>query len=59
MEGVVNTGMTSIATVVTQLTQFMTQVITTITAEGNEIMLITISIGMFGGAIGLVKRLIG
>lgn len=51
--------MTSIATVVTQLTTFMTQVITTITAEGNEIMLITISIGMFGGAIGLVKRLIG
>lgn len=51
--------MTNIATVVSQLTTFMTQVISTITTEGNEIMLITISIGMFGGAIGLVKRLIG
>lgn len=51
--------MASIAIVVGQLTDFMSQVITTITKSGNEIMLITISIGMFGGAIGLVKRLIG
>lgn len=57
-EAVVNT-MDRIGTVVTALTGWMGEVVTIMTTEGNEIMLIPVGIFVFGAAIGLASRLIG
>lgn len=59
MEGVVASTMTQIGTVVTAMTGWMGNIVTTITAEGNEIMLLSIGIFVVGAAIGLAGRLIG
>lgn len=59
MEGAVNNAMTQIGTVVTSVTGWMGNIVSTITAEGNEIMLLSIGIFVVGAAIGLAGRLIG
>lgn len=51
--------MSGLTTLFTQFTTWMGSIVTTMTAEGNEIMLIPIGIGVVGAAIGLAKRLIG
>jgi len=51
--------MTGISTLFGQFTGFMGQIVTTMTTEGNEIMLIPIGIMVVGAAIGLASRLIG
>ena len=51
--------MTSIGTLFTQFTSWMTSIVTTMTAEGNEIMLIPVGIMVVGAVIGLASRLIG
>lgn len=52
-------GMSSLTTLFTQFTTWMTSIVTTMTAEGNEIMLLPIGIFVVGAAIGLAGRLIG
>lgn len=39
-------------------TGFMTNIVTTMTTSGNEIMLIPVGVMVVGGAIGLARRLI-
>ncbi len=51
--------MTSLGTLFTQFATWMTELVTTMTASGNEIMLLPIGIFVVGGAIGLASRLIG
>lgn len=58
MEGAVN-SMSSIGTLFTQFTTWMGSIVTTMTADGNEIMLIPVGIMCVGAAIGLASRLIG
>lgn len=55
----VNVAMTGISTIVTSVTGWMGNIVTTMTAEGNEIMLLSIGIFVVGAAIGLAGRLIG
>lgn len=57
MEGVAS--MSSIGTLFTQFTTWMGSIVTTMTSEGNEIMLIPVGIMCVGAAIGLASRLIG
>lgn len=59
MEGAVNVAMTGIGTIVSSVTGWMGNIVTTMTAEGNEIMLLSIGIFVVGAAIGLASRLIG
>lgn len=58
MEGV-RTGLESVVTVVGELFSQMGEVVSTMTAEGNGIMLIPVGIFVAGAAIGLASRLIG
>lgn len=58
VEGSTNV-MSGIGTVFTQMTTWMGSIVSTMTAEGNEIMLIPIGIFCVGAAIGLASRLIG
>lgn len=58
MEGA-GAAMTGIGTIVTSVTGWMGDIVTTMTAEGNEIMLLSIGIFVVGAAIGLAGRLIG
>ena len=51
--------MTGIGTIVTSVTGWMGTIVSTMTAEGNEIMLLSIGIFVVGAAIGLAGRLIG
>ena len=51
--------MASLVTLFSQFTTWMGGVVSTMTAEGNEIMLLPIGIFVVGGAIGLASRLIG
>lgn len=51
--------MASVGTLFTAITGFMTNIVSTITAEGNELMLIPVGIFVVGAAIGLASRLIG
>lgn len=52
-------SMTSLGTLFTQFTEWMGNIVTTMTASGNEIMLIPVGIFCVGAAIGLASRLIG
>lgn len=51
--------MASLGTLFTQFTTWMGSIVSTMTSEGNEIMLIPIGIMVVGAAIGLAGRLIG
>lgn len=55
----VHTSLTSLGTLFTQFTTWMGNIITTMTASGNEIMLLPVGIFVVGAAIGLAGRLIG
>ncbi len=55
----VNSSMTSLGTLFTEFTGWMGDIVTTMTAEGNEIMLLPVGIFIVGAAIGLAGRLIG
>lgn len=52
-------GMASLGTIFTQLMSWVSSLLTTITAEGNEILLIPVGIFVVGAVIGLASRLIG
>lgn len=52
-------GMTGLTTLFTAFTGWMGDIVSTMTAEGNEIMLLPIGIMIVGAAIGLASRLIG
>ena len=58
MEGVTS-SMTSLGTVFTQFTTWMSDMVGTITKDGNEILLLAIGFFVVGGIIGLARRLIG
>lgn len=58
MEGAVN-AMAGLGTLFTQITSWMGSIVTTMTAEGNELMLLPLGFFVVGGAIGLAGRLIG
>ena len=58
MEVVAN-GLGGLGTLFTTFTTWMGGIVDTMTAEGNEIMLLPIGIFVVGGAIGLASRLIG
>lgn len=49
----------SVGTLFTQFTIWMGDIVTTMTAEGNELMLIPVGIFAVGAVIGLAGRLIG
>ncbi len=51
--------MASLSTLFTSFTTWMTTIVSTMTAEGNEIMLLPVGIFIVGAAIGLAGRLIG
>ena len=51
--------MSSLGNLFPAITSWMTQIVTTMTAEGNEIMLLPVGIFIVGAAIGLAGRLIG
>lgn len=51
--------MASLGTLFTSMTGWMTNIVSTMTAEGNEIMLLPVGIFIVGAAIGLASRLIG
>lgn len=51
--------MSSITTLFTSFTGWMGDIVSTMTSEGNEIMLIPVGIMCVGAAIGLASRLIG
>lgn len=57
--GVVANGMTTIGTLFTAFAGYMGDIVETMTASGNEIMLIPVGVFVVGGVIGLAKRLIG
>ena len=52
-------GLAGLSTLFTAFAGWMTEIVTTMTASGNEIMLLPIGIFVVGGAIGLASRLIG
>lgn len=54
-----HTAMDSLTTLFTALMGWVTNLLTTITAQGNEILLIPVGIFVVGACIGLVSRLIG
>lgn len=54
-----HTSMTSLGTLFTQFTTWMGNIVTTMTASGNEIMLLPVGVFVVGAAIGLAGRLIG
>lgn len=58
MEGA-GTGLTSLGTLFSQFTDWMTDMVSTITASGNEILLLAVGIFAVGAVIGLARRLIG
>lgn len=51
--------MASLATLFSSFTGWMSDIVTTMTASGNEIMLLPVGMFIVGGAIGLASRLIG
>ncbi len=51
--------LSGLAGLFTQFTTWMGGIVETMTASGNEIMLLPIGIFVVGGAIGLASRLIG
>ena len=51
--------MTTLGTLFTDFTGWMGDIVETMTAEGNEIMLLPVGMFIVGGAIGLAGRLIG
>lgn len=51
--------MASLGVLFTSFTGWMSNIVTTMTAEGNEIMLLPVGIFIVGAAIGLASRLIG
>ncbi len=55
----VRNGLTSVGELFTQITTWMGSMVTTMTADGNEIMLIPVGIFVAGAIIGLAGRLIG
>lgn len=55
----VTNSLTSLGTLFTQFTTWMGTVVTTMTKEGNEIMLLPVGVFVVGAAIGLAGRLIG
>lgn len=59
MEGAVSNSMTSLGTIFSQFSTWMTSMVSTITAEGNEILLLAVGIFVVGAVIGLARRLIG
>lgn len=59
METTVLNSVSSLTTIFTQLTTWMGSMVTTMTAEGNEIMLLPVGIFVAGAVIGLAGRLIG
>lgn len=58
VEGGAN-SLTSISTLFSEFTGWMGDIVTTMTAEGNELMLIPVGIFVVGAVIGLASRLIG
>ncbi len=58
MEGAEN-ALTSLGTIFTTFTGWMTDMVETITASGNEILLLAVGIFAVGAVIGLARRLIG
>ena len=54
-----HTALTSLQTLFTSLTGWMSNIVSTVTKSGNEIMLIHIGIFVVGAVIGLASRLIG
>lgn len=59
MGEVTRNSMASLGTIFTQLMTWVGSLLTTITAEGNEILLIPVGIFVVGAVIGLCSRLIG
>lgn len=59
MGEVTRNSMTSLGTIFTQLMTWVGSLLKTITAEGNEILLIPVGIFVVGAVIGLCSRLIG
>ena len=57
MEG--GNALTSLGTIFTTFTGWMTDMVETITASGNEILLLAVGIFAVGAVIGLARRLIG
>ena len=51
-------SLTSLGTIFTQLMSWVTSLLTTITASGNEILLLSVGVFAVGAIIGLCKRLI-
>ena len=51
--------MASVGSLFTEIAGFMTEIVTTMTASGNELMLLPVGIFVVGAAIGLAGRLIG
>uniref|UniRef100_A0AAU8AXN4 Uncharacterized protein n=1 Tax=Dulem virus 71 TaxID=3145782 RepID=A0AAU8AXN4_9VIRU len=51
--------MSSLATLFSQFTSWMGNIVNTMTTEGNEIMLLPVGVFVVGAAIGLAGRLIG
>lgn len=51
--------MDSLGTIFSELTNWMSELVSTMTASGNEIMLLPVGIMVVGAAIGLAGRLIG
>ena len=51
--------MAGLGTLFTQFTSWMGSIVTTMTKEGNEIMLIPLGVFVVGASIGLAGRLIG
>lgn len=54
-----HTAMDSLSTIFTQLMTWVGNLLSTITAAGNEILLIPVGIFVVGAVIGLCSRLIG
>lgn len=52
-------GLESIGELFTQFTTWMGNIVTTMTSDGNELMLIPVGFFVAGGVIGLASRLIG
>lgn len=55
----VTNGLTTLGTVVTAATGWMSSVVSTMVSEGNEIMLVGLGIFCVGAGIGLARRIIG
>lgn len=51
--------MASLTTLFSAFTGWMGDIVSTMTASGNEIMLLPVGMFIVGGAIGLASRLIG